>query len=142
MPLSTEDRERFLAEPHIAALSVHSGREDRAPLTVPVWYQYRPGAELWVLTGKDSRKHRLIAEAGRFTIMVERLVPTIRYVSVEGPVTSVTEGGEAELREVSARYLPPEKVEGYVAVALAEHGPQVVIRLRPERWISSDLGTL
>ncbi|WP_020574997.1 hypothetical protein [Actinopolymorpha alba] len=43
---------------------------------------------------------------------------------------------------MSARYLPEEKVAGYVEMALAEHGEQVVIRLRPERWISADLGSL
>lgn len=142
MPLTTEEREQFLAEPHIAALSVASGSTERAPLTVPVWYQYAPGGELWVLTGKDSRKHRLVAEAGRFTIMVERVEPSIRYVSVEGPVVSITEGGEAELREVSARYLPADKVDGYVAYALSDHGQQVVLRMRPQRWVSSDLGSV
>ncbi len=33
--LSVHDRELFLAEPHIAALSVSAG-PDRGPLTVPV----------------------------------------------------------------------------------------------------------
>jgi hypothetical protein len=27
-----------------------------------------------------------------------------------------------------------------VKMAEAEHGPQVVIRMRPERWLSADLG--
>ena len=40
--LSVRDRELFLAEPHIAALSVSAG-EGRGPLTVPIWYQYAPG---------------------------------------------------------------------------------------------------
>jgi nitroimidazol reductase NimA-like FMN-containing flavoprotein (pyridoxamine 5'-phosphate oxidase superfamily) len=47
MALSREEREQFLAEPHIGALSVVE-RPDRAPLTVPIWYQYNPGGELWV----------------------------------------------------------------------------------------------
>lgn len=41
MALSKNDREQFLAEPHVAALSVSAG-PDRGPLTVPVWYQYSP----------------------------------------------------------------------------------------------------
>jgi hypothetical protein len=56
--LSVRDRELFLAEPHIAALSVSAGPE-RGPLTVPMWYQYTPGGELWVLTEAASRKARL-----------------------------------------------------------------------------------
>ena len=61
--LSVRDRELFLAEPHIAALSVSAG-PGRGPLTVPIWYQYEPGGEAWVLTEAASRKARLIEAAG------------------------------------------------------------------------------
>ena len=44
------------------------------------------------------------------------------------------------LREITERYLPPEQVPAYLARAQAEFGPQVVIYLRPERWLSQDLG--
>ncbi|CAM5690957.1 hypothetical protein SALBM135S_02518 [Streptomyces alboniger] len=47
-----------------------------------------------------------------------------------------------QLREMSARYLPAEKVDGYVEFAGKEHGEQAVYYLRPERWYSSDLGTV
>ncbi|MER7346213.1 pyridoxamine 5'-phosphate oxidase family protein [Streptomyces aurantiacus] len=142
MALTPEEREQFLAEPHIAALAVDSGKDDRAPLTVPIWYQYEPGGDVWIMTGRDSRKGRLIAAAGRFSLMVERLDPTIRYVSVEGPVVATEPATRELLREISARYLPAEKVDGYVDMAWKEHGEQVVIRLRPERWVSSDLGSI
>ncbi|MBM9618006.1 pyridoxamine 5'-phosphate oxidase family protein [Streptomyces zhihengii] len=141
MALSPEEREHFLAEPHVAALAVASGeKEDRAPLAVPIWYQYAPGGDIWILTGRDSRKAGLIAAAGRFTLMVDRLEPTIRYVSVEGPVTGTEPATREQLTEISARYLPPEKVEGYVDFAWNNHGAQIVVRMRPERWVSSDLG--
>ena len=45
---------------------------------MPIWYQYEPGGEAWVLTEAASRKGRLIEAAGRFTLMVERVAPTIR----------------------------------------------------------------
>jgi hypothetical protein len=51
--LPVRNRELFLAEPHIAALPV-SAAPGRGPLTVPVWYQYAPGGEAWVLTGHPS----------------------------------------------------------------------------------------
>ncbi|RFU86403.1 pyridoxamine 5'-phosphate oxidase family protein [Streptomyces triticagri] len=141
MALSRDEREQFLAEPHIAALAVDAG-EGRAPLAVPIWYQYEPGGDVWILTGADSRKARLIAAAGRFTLMVEHLEPTIRYVSVEGPVIGTEPATRELLEELSARYLPAEKVQGYVDFAWREHGEQVVIRLRPERWVASDLGQI
>jgi|SRR5215472_14467446 len=137
--LSVRDRELFLAEPHIAALSVSAG-PSRGPLTLPIWYQYTPGGEAWVLTEAKSRKVRLIEEAGRFTLMVERVVPTVRYVSVEGPVTRMVEGTDEMLREITERYLPPEKVPGYIEFAHAELGEQIAIYLRPERWLTADLG--
>ncbi|PQP24076.1 pyridoxamine 5'-phosphate oxidase family protein [Rhodococcus opacus] len=139
MPLSVSEREQFLSEPHIAALSVSAG-ENRGPLTVPIWYQYAPGGDLWVLTGAGSEKARLIEAAGRFTMMVERVDPTVRYVSVEGAVTRTVPGTDAQLREITERYLAPEKVDAYLDFARSELGEQVAIYLRPERWRSADMG--
>ncbi|HTT50687.1 MAG TPA: pyridoxamine 5'-phosphate oxidase family protein [Streptosporangiaceae bacterium] len=137
--LSVCDRELFLAEPHIAALSVSAG-PGRGPLTLPIWYQYEPGGEAWVLTEAGSRKARLIGAAGRFTLMVDRITPTVRYVSVEGPVSHTVPGTEELLREITERYLPPEKVPAYIQFAHAELGEQVAIYLRPQRWLTADLG--
>jgi hypothetical protein len=137
--LSVREREAFLAEPHVAALSVSAGR-DRGPFTVPIWYQYAQGGEAWVLTEAGSRKVRLIESAGRFTLMVDRVLPTTRYVSVEGPVTRTVPGTDALLREIAARYLPPDEVPAYLRFAEAELGEQVAIYLRPERWLTADLG--
>ncbi|MFD6324170.1 pyridoxamine 5'-phosphate oxidase family protein [Streptomyces sp. NPDC058442] len=141
MALTREEREQFLAEPRVAALAVDAGA-GRAPLTVPIWYQYAPGGDVWVMTGLDSRKNRLIGAAGRFSLMVDRVEPTVRYVSVEGPVVGTTPATPEQLREISARYLPADKVEGYVSAAWKDHGEQVVLRMRPEHWVSSDLGSL
>ena len=57
MHLSKEEREQFLAEPQLAALSVTAG-DKRGPLTVPIWYQYSPGGEPWVLTGAGTGSSR------------------------------------------------------------------------------------
>lgn len=141
MALSKDDREQFLAEPHVAALSVND-EAGRAPLTVPIWYQYSPGGEPWVLTGPGSRKHRLIEAAGRFTLMVERVTPSVRYVTVEGPVSRIVPATDEQLVEVSARYVPPESLDGYLAYARESYGEQIAIYLSPEHWLSADLGAL
>jgi nitroimidazol reductase NimA-like FMN-containing flavoprotein (pyridoxamine 5'-phosphate oxidase superfamily) len=140
MALSKEEREQFLAEPHVAALSVSAG-DKRGPLTVPVWYQYSPGGEPWVLTGEGSRKHRLIETQGEFTLMVERTEPSVRYVAVDGPVSRIVPATDEQLVEVTKRYLPPEAVEPYLEMARREHGPSVVVHMKPEHWLSSDLGS-
>lgn len=136
--LSQDEREQFLAQPHIAALSVAAGPE-RGPLTVPMWYQYAPGGEPWILTGAASTKARLIQEAGRFSLMADRVLPTNRYVSVEGPVSRVIPATPALMREITERYLPAEQVQGYLELA-ATFGEQVVIYLRPEHWLGAELG--
>jgi hypothetical protein len=139
MALSREEREQFLAEPHIGALSVVE-RPDRAPLTVPIWYQYNPGGELWVLTPPSGRKTRAINAAGRFSLMVQRTAPTIRYVSVEGPVIRTAPGSEDRSREMAVRYVAPDKVDDYLEYERTELGEHIAVYLRPERWLSADLG--
>ncbi|WP_328394925.1 pyridoxamine 5'-phosphate oxidase family protein [Nocardia sp. NBC_00416] len=139
MPLTLDERQSFLAEPHIGALAVSAGA-DRGPLTVPIWYQYAPGGELWVLTGLESEKLRRIRAAGRFSLMAERVAPTVRYVSVEGPMTRVEPMTDARHREMAARYLPADRVEGFLSYAEAELGEQVMVFMQPERWLSADLG--
>ncbi|WP_159477873.1 pyridoxamine 5'-phosphate oxidase family protein [Streptomyces caniferus] len=139
MTLSMGERERFLAEPHIGALSVIE-RPDRAPLTVPIWYHYTPGGELWVRTGPDSRKARAIRAAGRFSLMVQRTEPTVRYVSVEGPVTRTAPDSRERSWEMAARYLPEDKVADFVAYDQTHLGEHLLLYMQPEHWVSADLG--
>ena len=134
MALSKEEREQFLAEPHIAALAVNAG-DKRGPLTVPIWYQYSPGGEPWVHTGAGSRKHRLIETQGEFTLMVDRVEPTVRYVAVDGPVSRIEPATDDQLVEMVRRYLPPEAVDGYLEFARREHGEGVVIYMKPANWL-------
>lgn len=140
MALSTADREQFLAQPHIAALSVHAGA-DRGPLTVPIWYQYSPGGEPWILTGTDSRKARLIQAAGFFSLMVEQLEPSVRYVAVDGAVSRIEPGTDAQMEELAYRYLDDAAARRYLEFATANFGDHVAIFLRPQHWLSSDMGS-
>jgi hypothetical protein len=139
MALSKAEREEFLSQPHIAALSVGAG-DDRGPLTVPIWYQYAPGGEPWILTGAGSAKTRLIETADRFTLMVDRMEPTVRYVAVDGPVSRIEPGSDELLVELTRRYLPPHRVDVFVDYARSDLGSQVVIAMTPQHWLSADLG--
>ena len=141
MALSKKEREQFLAEPHIAALSVSAG-DKRGPLTVPIWYQYSPGGEPWLITGAGSRKHRLIETQGEFTLMVDRVEPSVRYVTVDGVVSRIEPGTDDQLVELTKRYLAPEAVDGYLEFARREHGESVAIYMKPQHWLSADLGSL
>jgi hypothetical protein len=138
MPLPEHERQEFLAEPHVAALSVAAG-PDRAPLVVPIWYQYEPGGDIWFHTSAGSRKATLIDAAGRVSLMVDEAGARVRYVSVEGPVVRTEPGTYEDVRAMTARYLPADRVDPYVEFAMAEHGEQVVYHVRPQRWLSADL---
>jgi nitroimidazol reductase NimA-like FMN-containing flavoprotein (pyridoxamine 5'-phosphate oxidase superfamily) len=140
MALSAEERERFLAEPHVAALSVYAG-DTRGPLTVPIWYQYSPGGEPWILTEPGSRKARLIEATGYFTLMVEQVEPTTRYVSVDGAVSRIEPATDAQLEEMTRRYLSGDSADRYLEFARKELGANVAIYLQPQHWLSADLGS-
>lgn len=111
-------------------------------MMVPIWYEYEPGSEAWILTGAGSRKAQLIAESGCFSLLVERVEPTVRYVCVEGPVTGTNVGTHADHVELAVRYLPPGAVPGSLENAEPEFGDQLVIRMCPEHWLSADLGAV
>ena len=95
-----------------------------------------------MLTGNGSRKHRLIETQGEFTLMAQRLEPTVRYVAVDGPVSRIEPGTDDQLVEVTKRYLAPEKVDAYLEFARREHGESVIVFMKPEHWISADLGSV
>jgi hypothetical protein len=140
MALSKDEREQFLAEPHIAALSVSAG-DNRGPLTVPIWYQYVPGGEPWILTGAGSRKARLIEATGFFSLMVERLEPSVRYVAVDGAVSRIEPGTDAQIEELAYRYLDEDAAGRYLEFAKANLGEHVAIYLQPQNWLSTDMGS-
>ncbi|MDX3074220.1 pyridoxamine 5'-phosphate oxidase family protein [Streptomyces sp. MI02-7b] len=140
MELSRDERESFLAESHVAALGVAAG-DHRGPLVIPIWYSYVPGGLPWILTGAGSSKMTLIRAAGRFSLLVHRTEPTTRYVSVEGPVAETAEGTSALHRAMAGRYLSGEALDRFVAMAEVELADHVVVRMRPERWFTADLGS-
>ncbi len=116
-PLTEQEREAFLADLHVATLSVASDT-DSPPLTVPVWYAYQPGGNLSIFTGsqgRKARKSRLIEKAGVLSLSVQHETPPYRYVTVEGTVIQTDRPPSAEqLLAIVRRYLPVEMAQGFV----------------------------
>jgi PPOX class probable F420-dependent enzyme len=139
--MTVEERESFLAALHVGVLAV--SREGRAPLTVPIWYAYTPGGEVHVITGRTSPKAALIERAGRFSLCVQDEAPPYRYVTVEGPVTAIDPADrERDTRPMRRRYLGSAG-DDQPTTENAESAPDtsdVVIRMRPERWLTADYG--
>jgi PPOX class probable F420-dependent enzyme len=135
MPKMTSDeREQYLADVHVGVIGVE--RPDRAPLTVPIWYGYHPGGEVLLWTESDSVKHNLIRDAGRFAITVQDEHPPYKYVTAEGDVTSIGSADDADVRELAVRYLGEEAGGQFTDENLTP--TSVVIRMRPQRWLSTD----
>lgn len=137
--MTKQEREIFLTDVHVGIISVSD--EGRGPLTVPVWYCYEPGGELKIMTGRESWKGRLLVRAGRFSLCVQTETPPYKYVSVEGPIVS-TEAADIErdLRPLARRYLGKEMGDRYVEETrnLPTHADNVLIHMRPERWLTAD----
>jgi hypothetical protein len=139
LAMTKQEREAFLAGVHIGIISI--SEEGRGPLTVPIWYAYDPGGEVRIVTGRTSRKGNLLAHAGRFSLCVQTETPPYKYASVEGPIVSTQAADvERDIRPLARRYLGLEMGDRYIEQTrnLPEHADQVLIRMRPERWLTAD----
>lgn len=137
LAMTKQEREAFLAEVHVGVISIPE--PGRGPLAVPIWYSYEPGGELRLITGRTSRKGQLLESAGRFSLCVQRETPPYKYVSVEGPIVAIEPSDrERDLRPLARRYLGPERGDQYVASTADDTDENVLVRMRPERWLTTD----
>ena len=88
LAMSEHERQEFLAGVHVGVISIE--RVDGPPLSVPIWYGYEPGGLVWIITGAESLKARLLNAARRFSLCAQTEEPPFyKYVSVEGPIVDV-----------------------------------------------------
>ncbi|MER7863057.1 pyridoxamine 5'-phosphate oxidase [Amycolatopsis sp. WAC 04197] len=135
--MTAEEREAFLSEVHIGVLAVE--REGRAPLAVPVWYDYEPGGELLIWMDGGSVKDKAIKKAGRLSLVAQSETLPYKYVTAEGPVIANDAPPTREQAlKIAQRYLPEDEGTKYVDGALSDNS--VLVRVRPEKWLSNDQG--
>lgn len=132
--MTRDEREKYLADPHVGVVAVE--RPGRAPLAVPVWYWYEPGGEVLIWTEDTSVKYRLIRDAGRFTVTVQDDQPPYKYVAAEGELTGIEPATDEFVRKLSIRYLGEEQGNSFTDQWLAP--TSIVIRMRPTHWLSAD----
>lgn len=135
--MSVDEREWFLSGVRLGVVGIAAG-DDRAPFTVPIWYGYEAGGEVSFMTAEDSRKIPALRAAGRLSLCAHNDDPPYRYVTVEGPVTSITPPSVAEITALAHRYLGPELGDRYVASTNVDG--MLLVRMRPEHWSSADFG--
>jgi PPOX class probable F420-dependent enzyme len=133
--MTVPERETFLSGVHVGVLAVE--RAGRAPLAVPVWYDYEPGGELLIWMERDTVKDRSIRAAGRLSLVAQDETPPYKYVTAEGPVVANDEPPTPEQAvRIASRYLPADQARAYVDSALGEKS--ILVRVRPEKWLSND----
>lgn len=136
LTMTKEEREAFLADVHVAVISV--AEDGHGPLVVPIWYSYEPGGEVRIITGRTSRKGELLERAGRFSLCVQTEKLPYRYVSVEGPIVAIEAVDlERDGRPLARRYLGTELGDRYIKDTRDAVG-NVLFRMRPERWLTVD----
>ena len=142
-PLTELEREAFLADPHIAVLSLPSD-DDRPPLAFPIWYGYQPGGEITYYTHRTepkSRKLRLLHQGTAVSLCVQREELPYKYVTVEGTVVAVNEAPTAEQQfAIVRRYLSSDDAQAYINGELASGVALVLFTIRPDRWAGFDFG--
>jgi nitroimidazol reductase NimA-like FMN-containing flavoprotein (pyridoxamine 5'-phosphate oxidase superfamily) len=139
LAMTKDEREKFLAALHVGVISMED--PGRGPLTVPIWYMYEPGGELWVITDRDSRKGKLLKVGKRISLVAQTETAPYQYVSVEGPIVTVEPSHrDRDTLPMAQRYLGEELGRQYVAATSDEREARgsVVVRMRPERWLTVD----
>ncbi len=139
LQMTKAERETFLAGVHVGVISI--AEPGRGPLTAPIWYGYEPGGELWLVTERDSRKGRLLANVSRISLCVQSEQPPYKYVSVEGPITAIQPSDvERDGRPLARRYLGRELGDRYIRETggAESYAASIRISLRPERWLTTD----
>lgn len=139
--MTREEREAFLAGVHVGVISI--ARPDRAPLTVPVWYDYTPGGEVYFITGSTQRKTQALREAGQFSLCAQLEAYPYGYVTVEGPVSAMEASDlERDVRPLARHYLGVAAGDRYVidSGGIVEGWSDIVVRMRPQYWSAFDFG--
>ncbi len=133
--MTEAEKQQFLADVHVGVLGI--AQPGHGPLTVPVWYDYTPGGELWFLTGPQSRKGKLLKQGIRISLCAQTEAPPYKYVSVEGPIVFIGPSDKEKLgRPMARRYLGQQGGDAYTDAG-GDDG-SVIVRVRPERWLAVD----
>jgi nitroimidazol reductase NimA-like FMN-containing flavoprotein (pyridoxamine 5'-phosphate oxidase superfamily) len=139
LQMTAKERETFLAGVHVGVISIVE--PGRGPLTVPIWYGYAPGGDLFIVTDRSSRKGRLLESAKRFSLCAQTETPPYQYVSVEGPIVEIAPAQlERDVRPLAHRYLGPELGDRYIEATggSGSRDGEILVRMRPERWLTTD----
>lgn len=136
LKMSQSEREAFLAGVHVGVISI--ARQGRGPLTVPIWYDYQPGGDVWIITDLNSLKGKALQQVSEFSLCAQNEGLPYQYVSVEGRFTTRPSTAE-ELLQMAVRYLGEEGGRAYAESPEGE-GESIIVSMTPEKWLTVDYG--
>ena len=130
LAMTKAERELFLSELHVGIVSIP--RQGRGPLTVPIWYDYSPGGEVWMITGSTSLK-----AVDRISLCVQNETAPYSYVSIEGPFTT-RPTSDKDLLHMAIRYLGDDLGKQYAEAGVDDES--MIVSIAPENWLTVDYG--
>src|SRR5262245_31121412 len=138
-PLSEHEQQAFLAERHVAVLSV-ARNAGGPPLSTPIWYGYEPGGDVTFFTGAAASKLKVIQRAGVVSLTIQREEPPYRFVTIAARLEKIDSPPTADqIFDIAKRYLPEDAARWMAGADAATRGYELaVLTLRPERWQSAD----
>jgi PPOX class probable F420-dependent enzyme len=133
LSMSKQERDDFLAALHVGVLSVE--QPDSPPLVTPIWYRYVAGGPVEFNIASSSVKAKLLQQSGRASMCAQREELPYAYVVVEGRIDIETTDRATRV-DIASRYLGAELGTAYVDSA--PDADDIVVRLHPERWRTTD----
>jgi PPOX class probable F420-dependent enzyme len=107
---------------------------DGTPQVTPVWIDRDEEDHLLVNTARGRRKERNVEHDSKVGLCILDPDDPYRYLSVRGEVVEVTEDGAVEhIDSLARRYMGADEYPHHGE----ESGPRVLIRIRPDRVITS-----
>ena len=135
--MTKAEKESYLADLHVGVLAINE--PGAGPLTVPIWYDYEPGGNLWMITGTNSRKGKLLNLGDRISLAAQSENAPYKYVSIEGPIVEIKNSSNEELLSMATRYLGEEQGKAYAnGNSSVSDGLSVIVSVKPERWLAVD----
>ncbi len=142
-PMTEQERDRFLAEPHVAFLDDPDGAHPTH--AVPLFYDYAPGSPLSLFTWNRHRPARnaIVIEPERYIcITVRREESPTSYVAVRGTIVRRSQQPSAEeVFAIARRYSGEDEARGFTEMVLASNETDLIVfTVQPERWVTGDAG--
>ncbi|HEV7809317.1 MAG TPA: TIGR03618 family F420-dependent PPOX class oxidoreductase [Candidatus Limnocylindrales bacterium] len=126
--LGLADLGDLLDLPIIAVLATN--RADGTVMLSPVWFEWDGEAVVVWTSGPNEGKVRHLARDPRATVVIAEQDRPYRGLEVTGRAELTSDGFDAAIRRISARYVGPEAADGLADGALE---PGILVRVIPDR---------